>query len=121
MIVAGFGFRATATPASLRAALALAGQGRPPITHLATAADKAPALAPLARSLGLPLLSLTPAQLAAVATPTQSPASIAARGLGSLAEAAALAGAGPDALLLAPRRISPDRLASCALAERIER
>ena len=35
---------------------------------------------------------------------------------GSVAEAAALAAAGPGARLLAPRMISADRMASCALA-----
>ncbi|WP_179505353.1 MULTISPECIES: cobalamin biosynthesis protein [unclassified Sphingomonas] len=120
-IVAGFGFRGAATPAALRAALALAQQGHPPVTHLATAADKAAALAPLAQALGLPLLPIAPEQLAHCATPTQSPASLHARGIGSLAEAAALAGAGPHARLLSARHISPDRLATCALAESTER
>ena len=50
MIVAGFGFRAAADQAALRAALALAQAGKPRVTHLATAADKAPALAPLAQA-----------------------------------------------------------------------
>ncbi|GHC88435.1 cobalamin biosynthesis protein [Novosphingobium pokkalii] len=125
MIVAGFGFRAAADQAALRAALALAQaqckSGQPRVTHLATAADKAPALAPLAQALGLPLLAIAAPALAGCATPTRSPASLRARGTGSLAEAAALAGAGPGARLLAPRCVSPDRTATCALATGIER
>ncbi len=117
MIVAGLGFRAGASLAALHAALALAQAGRPRATHLATAADKAPALAPLARMLGLPLIPVAPDALRRCCTPTQSAASQRARGTGSLAEAAALAAAGPGARLLCPRQISPDRMATCALAQ----
>lgn len=117
MIVAGFGFRAGAGLPSLRAALALAQPGLPPVTHLATAADKAAALAPLARALGLPLIGLAPGRLAGVPTPTRSAASRAARGTGSVAEAAALVAAGPGARLIAGRFISADRMATCAIAQ----
>lgn len=117
MIVAGFGFRSGAGLPSLRAALALAQQGLPPVTHLATAADKVPALATLARALGLPLTGISPEALAGVSTRTDSAASRAARGTGSLAEAAALAAAGPGARLLTPRHISTDRMATCAIAQ----
>ncbi|ENO84722.1 hypothetical protein C666_16775, partial [Thauera linaloolentis 47Lol = DSM 12138] len=41
----------------------------------------------------------------------------AARGCGSVAEAAALAAAGQGARLLAIRHISPDRSATCAIAQ----
>lgn len=111
MIVAGFGYRTGATVASLRSALALAQTGVPPVTHVATAADKLPLLA----ALGLPMIAVE--DLAAVATPTRSPASLAARGTGSVAEAAALVAAGPDARLLVARQISPDRMVTCAIAE----
>lgn len=117
MIVAGFGFRAGAQPESLRAALALAQQGMPPITHLATAQDKAATLAPLAQALCLPLTPVPAETLAAMPTPTQSDASHAAHGTGSVAEAAALAAAGPGAHLLRTRQISPDRMATCAIAQ----
>ena len=116
MIVAGFGCRSGARPASLRAALALAGEGHV-VDALAAPADRAPLLAPLAAALGLPLLALPPAALAAITTPTRSAASLAARGVGSVAEAAALAAAGASAQLLVPRRIAPDRMATCAIAE----
>lgn len=116
MIVAGFGFRQGTGLASLRDALALAQEGQPAATHLATAADKAAALMPLAEGLGLPLRGLSPEEIASVATYTHSPASLAARATGSLAEASALAAAGPGACLLGPRHVSPDRMATCALA-----
>ncbi|NLS28120.1 hypothetical protein S2M10_31280 [Sphingomonas sp. S2M10] len=111
MIVAGFGYRTGATIASLQAALALAQAGAPPVSHVATVAEKLPLLA----GLGLPMLVAD--NLAGVATPTRSSASLAARGTGSVAEAAALAAAGPHARLLVTRHISPDRMATCAIAE----
>jgi cobalt-precorrin 5A hydrolase len=76
---------------------------------------KAAHLAPLARKLDLPLIPVE--AIAGIPTPTQSAASLAAHGTGSVAEAAALAAAGPDARLIARRIVSPDRLATCALAE----
>src|SRR3546814_19966282 len=51
VIVAGFGFRSGVSLCSLRAAFALAGQGQPPVTHLAAAHDKLAALVPLAEVL----------------------------------------------------------------------
>lgn len=117
MIVAGFGFRAGAGLSSLRGAFALAQQGQPPVTHLATAQDKLAALVPLAEALSLPLTGVAVEALAAVPTTTRSVASLAARDVGSVAEASALAGAGAGAHLLGPRHISPDRLATCAIAQ----
>ncbi|MEC3909077.1 cobalamin biosynthesis protein [Sphingobium sp. CR2-8] len=116
MIVAGFGFRSGAAKPSLRAAFALAQQGHPPVTHLATAQDKLAALLPLAKALGLPLLGVAADALAAVSTPTRSIASQTARNVGSVAEASAMAAAGAGAHLLGPRHISPDRMATCAIA-----
>lgn len=120
MIVAGFGYRTGAQADSLSAAFDLARAGRPPITALAAPADKTSLLAALAVPLGIPLIAVAPQALRATPTPTQSPASLAARGAGSVAEAAALAAAGPGARLIARRHISPDRMASCAIAERLE-
>ena len=117
MIVAGFGFRSDATTASLQAALDLAQIAGRPVTHLATIEDKAAPLAELARRLALPLIAVAPEHIVGLATPTRSLASQAARGAGSVAEACALAAAGPGAHLLAPRSISHDRMATCALAE----
>ncbi len=114
MIVAGMGFTTRATRESFRDALARTG-GRP--NALATAQDKADQLAPFARELGLPLHAIPAEELARQATQTVSAASLRERGTGSVAEAAALAAAGPGATLLAPRCISTDRMATCALAQ----
>ncbi len=113
MIVAGFGFRATATPASLRDALDRAAAGRE-VALFAAAEDRAPALA---AALGRPVTPVPAAALADQPTLTRSPAALAARRTGSLAEATALAAAGPGARLLGPRALSADRRAACALAE----
>lgn len=117
MRVAGFGFRAGASEASLRAALDAAG-GAAGLTALATAADKAdhPALAALAAGLGLPARGV---DLQAIAAAPAAPSARAPLRYGgkSLAEAAALAAAGPGARLTAPRAASSDRRATCAIAE----
>ncbi len=117
MIVAGFGFRQGASVDSLRAALAFTG-ARPDL--LATAASKAncPALHALAQELRLTIHAVPSETLTAQTTVTQSAAAIAALATGSVAEAAALSAAGPGARLTGPRVISPDRMASCAIAER---
>ncbi|SDA10580.1 cobalamin biosynthesis protein [Sphingomonas sp. NFR15] len=117
MIVAGFGHRAGAEASSLSAALALAQAGGRPVTALAAPADKTALLAPLARALALPLIAVTPEALRSADTATRSAFSLIARGIGSVAEAAALAAAGPRALLITRRHISPDRMATCAIAE----
>jgi len=114
VIVAGFGFRGGAGGDS--GAGALAATGRTP-QALAAPMDKAPALAALAATLGVPVIGVAPEALAAVRVLTDSPASRAARGTGSVAEASALAAAGPGARLLGPRVVSADRMATCALAE----
>lgn len=118
MKVAGFGFRRAATEASLAAALAAAG-GAAGLTALATAADKAdhPALAALAARLDLPAPRAVPLATLAGTTATPTPRAPARYGGKSLAEAAALAAAGPGARLLSPRATSPDRHATCAIAE----
>lgn len=129
MIVAGLGFRAAVSEASLRAALAGLPAHLPPAA-LATAADKAvtPALQALAQDMGLPVIAIAAADLTAQQTPSQSRASLAARGVGSVAEAAALVAAAQGgtvggkqgqgaAVLLCPRVLSPDHMATAALAQ----
>lgn len=113
MIVAGFGFTSRATLASFQGAFAAAGSPR--VTALATLADKAGALAPLGRTLGVPVVGVSPPL---PDTPTRSLRSLAARATGSVAEGAALAAAGPGARLRGPRAVSPDGLATCAIAEK---
>ena len=127
-VVAGFGFRALASVASLRSALlaayaaseSAAGHA-PALTALATAEDKAshPALIELADELGLTLVAVPFAQLAGPIATASLPVSnrIPERyGARSVAASSALAAAGPGAQLLAPRAISADQLATAAIA-----
>jgi cobalt-precorrin 5A hydrolase len=117
MIVAGFGFRTGATVESLHLALERAQDGRLSITHLAVPQDKLSLLEALAQDLGVPVIGVGPDALTAIATPTRSIASLAERDVGSVSEAAALAAAGPGAKLIVHRRISSDRMATCAIAQ----
>jgi len=116
VIVAGFGFRTGAEVASLRAALAAAQHGRAPVTTLAAPLDKLALVSELAKALGLPVIAVPPDALRVTITQTQSIASLEARQTGSVAEASALAAVGLGAQLLATRHISPDRMATCAIA-----
>lgn len=83
--------------------------GRDLPARLFTLADKAdePGLVAAAAALGVELTALPRSALAAVAerVVTASPASAARFGLPSVSEAAALAGAGPGAVLLRPRLV----------------
>ncbi len=117
MIVAGLGFRASASMDSLTDAFVQATRDYN-VTHIATADDKAntPAFKALSDRLNLPAIAVAPSALTKQSTPTQSAASQKARRVGSVAEAAALAAAGDGSRLLVTRTISNDRLATCALA-----
>jgi len=117
MIVAGFGFRQSASLASLQSALEGATGAMIAVDALATIDRKAGQLAPLARHLALPLIAVSVESLSDQPVLTRSPASMAAYGAGSVAEAAALAALRPKGRLLAPRALSSDRRASCAIAE----
>jgi cobalt-precorrin 5A hydrolase len=126
-LVAGLGFRAGCDAASLRRALQVAldaastAHGQPitlaHLSALATAADKAhhPALLQLAAELQRPI---HPIPLLALADQPVAPSAHVPERYGahSVAEAAALAAAGPGASLLGRRSISPDRVATAALA-----
>lgn len=118
MKVAGLGFRGDVTLASLREALLAAGSLEG-LDAVATVSDKADAeaLQQLARECGLPIKSVPADVLAIVDTPTQSKLVVEKFGTGSVAEAAALAAAGPRARLIATRVISQDRTATAAIAE----
>jgi cobalt-precorrin 5A hydrolase/precorrin-3B C17-methyltransferase len=70
----------------------------------------------LLQALGLPIVAFTPDQLDAVDVPNPSDAVRAAVGSASVAEAAALLGAGDDAELVTPKRKSPT--ATVAVARR---
>lgn len=126
-LVAGLGFRAGCEVTSLRSALQAAleaastAHGQPitlaHLSGLATAADKAQhhALLQLAAELQVPI---HPIPLPALADqPAATSAHVPERyGAHSVAEAAALAAAGSGATLLGRRSISPDRMATAALA-----
>jgi cobalt-precorrin 5A hydrolase len=118
VIVAGFGFRKAATVDSFANALESAWLHQP-VERLATARDKAcaAALVAFARRLSVPVVGIAEKELGVQKTLTQSAASIAARNIGSVAEAAALAAAGNGARLIVARVTSADGLATCALAE----
>jgi cobalt-precorrin 5A hydrolase len=116
--VAGFGFRKGARIESLVAALDAAG-GAEGVTRIATEAGKAETeiFRALAARLGLPVEPVTQEALGWATVETQSEKSRAMYRTGSLSEAAALIAAGPGARLLAPRAISADSMATCAIAE----
>lgn len=124
-VIAGLGFRQQTSCQALRQALdaalaaAAAGQVGVALTlrALATADDKCqhPSLAQLAAELALPLHAVPLAQLAA--QPAHASARVPARyGARSLAEAAALAAAGPGAVLACKRHVSTDGSATAAIA-----
>jgi cobalt-precorrin 5A hydrolase len=115
-VVAGFGFQAGTTTEALAEVLAAAGPGKA-VTHLATLEPKATGLAGLAQRLGLPVVAVPLAKVRATPTPTQSQRVQALYGTGSIAEAVALAAAGPGARLCGPRVVSADGTATAAIAE----
>lgn len=118
MKVAGLGFKRDVTLASLREALLAAG-GSEGLAAVATVSDKADAevLKQLARECGVPIKAIAAEMLAGIDTPTQSNLIAKKFGTGSVAEAAALAAAGPGARLIATRVVSQDRTATAAIAE----
>jgi cobalt-precorrin 5A hydrolase len=117
MKVAGLGFKRDVTLASLREALMAAG-GPEGLAAVATVSDKADAqaLKQLARECGVPIKAIA-AMLVSIDTPTRSKLVAEKFGTGSVAEAAALAAAGPRARLIATRVVSQDRTATAAIAE----
>ena len=119
MRVAGFGFRSKATTAALMDAYRLAGGSADALATVAEKADAA-ALRDLAHALRLRIIAIAPEVIAAIPTPTHSPRVVTRFGTGSLAEAAALAGAGTGARLTGPRQVSGDGMATAAIAERKE-
>ncbi|AMB44089.1 cobalamin biosynthesis protein [Methylobacterium sp. AMS5] len=121
-VVAGIGFRRATTAAEivalLRRALGEAGLASGQLAAIATAADRAgePAVREAAAAFGLAPTALDAAALTAVdaRVVTRSGRIEASRGVGSVAEAAALACAGPAARLVLLRIASAG--ATCALA-----
>ena len=123
LIIAGLGFRKAISAAEIEAALVLALRTSPlvdtKLSHIAMPAEKAaePAIRQVAAARGLPLIFVSRHALEAAShrTLTRSARSMAAMNVHSVAEAAALAAAGPNGRLLAPRvAVGP---VTCALAE----
>ncbi|MFD0986306.1 cobalamin biosynthesis protein [Methyloligella solikamskensis] len=122
MMVAGFGCRKGASLDDLTEAFLLAvahcGVDRAEIEALATPAEKQgePALKALAAELLLPLIPVEADILpeASARTLSHSDRVVALKGVPSVAETAALAAAGPNSRLLAPKVSS--RSATCAIA-----
>jgi cobalt-precorrin 5A hydrolase len=114
MVIAGFGCRAEATHESFRSALAATGM-RP--DALVVPEDRAAVIASFAEAEGLAVHAIAADQLQSIDTPTRSAVSMAARGVGSVAEAVALVAAGPGARIAVTRVISSDRMATCAIAQ----
>ncbi|AWN52053.1 cobalamin biosynthesis protein [Methylobacterium sp. 17Sr1-1] len=121
-LIAGIGFRHATTADEILAlvadALRQADLPGARLAALATAADRAGdrAIVEAAESLGVPLVAIGVEALreAGRRVVTRSVRIEALRGVGSLAEAAALAAAGPDGRLVLPRIASAG--ATCALA-----
>jgi len=122
MIVAGVGFKRSVAAdeivALVEQALGQAALTRGSLDKLATikALAALPAFAEAARRLAVAAIAVEEPALSAAAerVRTQSARSIAAHGVGSVAEAAALAAAGPHAELILERIASP--ATTCALA-----
>lgn len=117
----GIGFRSGADLASLQDALqrALISAGHPKIDAVVTEAAKSRAqvFQEFAQTLGVPGLGIRLEDLQQMITPTQSQRIQDQFGTGSLAEAAALAAAGPQARLVAERVVSGDGKATAAIAQ----
>ena len=122
MIVAGVGCKAGASAreieAAIGAALSQTGVASTALDLIATSAAKAEeaGLAAAAKDRGLKIVFVPQVDLEAAGSRilTHSERALAATGVPSLSEAAALAAAGPGARLLAPRiAVGP---ATCALA-----
>jgi len=123
MIVAGVGCRKGATAEEIITAISRAlhnvGLSNHPIDAIAAPAAKIgePGIVGAATVLRVPLVPVSQSDLEAVGarTRTRSERVIALMGVPSVAEAAALAAAGPSALLIAARIAAGP--ATCALAE----
>lgn len=116
MIIAGIGLRAATTETTLAALLQRAEETTGhPVQALATATEKAthPALTALAQSRALPLHAVA---IDGITTPTHSERIQTRFHTGSVAEAAALAAAGPGATLTLARITAPDGMATLAIA-----
>jgi cobalt-precorrin 5A hydrolase len=123
MIVAGLGFRRGTSAEALEMVISMALErarlGRGELDALATLAEKAeePGLLEVSRVLALPVIACSPTAMLQVSdrTVTASARAQATVGVPSVAEAAALVGAGRSSMLRVAR-VSTDS-ATCAIAE----
>ncbi|MCE9664391.1 cobalamin biosynthesis protein [Halomonas sp. M5N1S17] len=114
--VAGFGFRRGARLAPLIDALERIEAQYGAVDRLAAAQSMLPLVQALGRVRGIAVIAVADAALPTATTITHSRHSVQARGTGSVAEAVALLAAGPGAVLIGPRLISTDRMATVAVA-----
>ncbi|WP_241833133.1 cobalamin biosynthesis protein [Streptomyces caatingaensis] len=103
--------------------LALVSRAIPPdgrLVVLATLDSRAaePGLITAARSLRVPLLAYSAAELSSVPVPSPSARVHAATGTAGVAEAAAVRGAGVGAVLVVPKTVGDGRRVTCAVAAR---
>ena len=119
--VAGFGFRQSATIHSFEALLKLIDLADI-ITQIAVLADKAhhPEFRRFCTKNGFQPIMIDQHQIAAMHTPSQTHASRFYRDTGSVCEAVALCAGGIDSVIIRPKIISDDRLASCAISSSID-
>lgn len=123
-LVLGVGLRAQASPATLQALWeqAQALLPGPAACFCAVAVlqgkEQHPALADWLGPAQAPVLAVAVEQMRGQPVATRSPRLQARYGTGSVAEAAALAAAGPQAQLLLPRRVAEDGCATLAVALR---
>ena len=123
MIVAGIGCRkgasAAAVETAITAALAARGLGADRLAAVATSSSKGeePGIKAAASALGVPLVTIAQGELEAAGhgIATKSERVLALTGVGSVAEAAALAAAGSGAQLVAQRVVVG--AVTCALAQ----
>jgi cobalt-precorrin 5A hydrolase len=112
-VIVGLGARpgmpAPALAGAIRAALSAAGLHPARVTALATLDRRAAeeGIRSVAAGLGWALVSFPAAELGAQDVPNRSETVVAAVGTPSVAEAAALAAAGPGAVLILPKRVFP--------------
>ncbi|WP_299922118.1 cobalamin biosynthesis protein [uncultured Pelagimonas sp.] len=116
MKVVGVGYRSGADMSALKDAVDSAGTGAEAIAVSDHKTDLA-AVTDLATTLKIPLITVSQVDLEKQTTLTQSTRQQERFGVGSLAEAVALAAAGPNARLLGPRVISSCGMATAAFAE----
>ncbi|MFI5495659.1 cobalamin biosynthesis protein [Actinoplanes sp. NPDC051859] len=108
-VVVGIGVRpgvpAAVVDAAVDAALLRAGLSAAQVVAAATLDRRAAQLAPVVEARAWPLLALAPDRLVEAGTPHPSDRVAELAGVPSVAEAAALVGAGPGAYLLLPKQI----------------